>query len=258
MTSAAVPLAGNHHSLMPPHKKIYRTADPAQQPGAGSAISAQPECSAESGLASDGTNRVLAISPHPDDVELGCFGTLAAYADHGHEIHILVMTDGSRGGDPEKREKECRRSANLIGAAVHFAGIRDCRVADSYETIDIIETSLEKVKPRLVIGPSGKDTHQDHRNTARAMISATRRFPDQVLVYQTPSTTIDFTPICHFDVTDYYHLKEEAVRIHTSQSEKYYAAARAVRALASYRAFQLGNAERYFEAFEVARLVCRW
>jgi LmbE family N-acetylglucosaminyl deacetylase len=218
----------------------------------------QSTCSANLGLPNAEINKVLAISPHPDDVELGCFGSLAAHADHGHQVHILVMTDGSRGGDPEKREKEALQAAALIGATVHFAGIRDCHVADSFETINIIETLLQKVQPQVVFGPSGKDTHQDHRNTARAMISATRRVPDQVFVYQTPSTTIDFTPTCHFDVTDYYHLKEEAVRIHTSQSEKYYAAARAVEALASYRAFQLGSGERYFEAFEVTRLVSRW
>jgi len=218
----------------------------------------QSECSSKSRLADDDTNTVLAIGPHPDDVELGCFGTLAAYANHGHQVHILVMTDGSRGGDPEKRREECLQSAALIGAEVHFAGILDCHVADSFETIDMIETLLRQVKPRVVFGPSGKDAHQDHRNTALATVSAARKFPDQVLVYQTPSTTTDFTPTFHVDVTDYYHIKEEAVRIHTSQSEKYYAATSAVEALAKYRGFYLGSAKGYVEAFEVTRSVRRW
>jgi len=221
-------------------------------------ISNQIKGSTKPGLANVKTNTVLAIGPHPDDVELGCFGSLAAYAGNGHQVHILVMTDGGRGGDPGTREKECLQSAALIGAVVHFGGIRDCHVSDSFETINIIETILREIKPQVVFGPSGKDTHQDHRNTASAMMSATRMLPDLVLVYQTPSTAIDFTPTCHFDVTDYYHVKEEAVRIHTSQSDKYYTAARAVEALASYRAFKFGSAERYFEAFEVIRLVHRW
>ena len=201
---------------------------------------------------------VLAIGPHPDDVELGCFGTLAAYAANGYQVHILVMTDGSRGGDPEKQRAECLESAALIGAQVHFAGIPDCHIVDSFPTVDAIETLLREVKPLVVFGPSGKDTHQDHRNTALAMLSATRKVPDQVFVYQTPSTAIDFTPTCHFDVTEFFQIKEKAVRIHASQSGRSYTASHAVKALASYRASQVGSAERYVEAFEVTRLVRRW
>jgi LmbE family N-acetylglucosaminyl deacetylase len=210
------------------------------------------------GFAASETNSVLAISPHPDDVELGCFGSLAAYAGHGYQVHILVMTDGGRGGDPEKRKKECLESAALIDAVVHFSGIRDCQLTESVETIDKVETLLRIVKPQIVFGPSGKDTHQDHRNAALAMISATRRFPDQVFAYQTPSTTVDYTPTCYFDVTDYHHIKEKAVRIHASQSERYYTAGRAMETLANYRGLRMGNAERYLEAFEVIRLVHRW
>jgi LmbE family N-acetylglucosaminyl deacetylase len=36
--------------------------------------------------------KILAIGPHPDDIELGCFGSLCRYAEEGCEVHLLIMT----------------------------------------------------------------------------------------------------------------------------------------------------------------------
>ena len=41
--------------------------------------------------------RVLAIAAHPDDVEIGCGGTLIKYAERGHDVFLLVITKGERG-----------------------------------------------------------------------------------------------------------------------------------------------------------------
>ncbi len=38
--------------------------------------------------------KVLAIGPHPDDIELGCFGTMCKYAEKGYEVHFLVLCRG--------------------------------------------------------------------------------------------------------------------------------------------------------------------
>ncbi len=200
----------------------------------------------------------LAIGPHPDDIELGCFATLAGYAAHGAAIHMLVMTDGSRGGDPGARRLECLASASLINATVHFGDIYDCGVSDTPETVDIIKAALTKLQPDIVFGPSFKDAHPDHRNTASALLSATRWTSANVLGYQTPSTTLDFVPTCHHDVTPFFDIKLRAVQLHATQSHKPFAATRAMEAVAVYRGLQLGLVDRYFEAFEVVRLVHRW
>ena len=59
---------------------------------------------------------ILAIGPHPDDIEFGCGGTLMRYAQKGHDVFIMVLTDGSYGGDPEVRKKEQIESAGYIPA----------------------------------------------------------------------------------------------------------------------------------------------
>ena len=49
---------------------------------------------------------ILAIGAHPDDIEFGCGGTLLKYAKSGGKISLLILTDGSYGGDPALRKKE--------------------------------------------------------------------------------------------------------------------------------------------------------
>ena len=50
---------------------------------------------------------VVAVGCHPDDVERGCFGTLALYRKHCAEVKVLLLTDGELGGDRESSAKCC-------------------------------------------------------------------------------------------------------------------------------------------------------
>ena len=59
---------------------------------------------------------VLAIGAHPDDVEIGAGGALAVHADLGHEIAILTLCRGSRGGEAERRAAESREAARILSA----------------------------------------------------------------------------------------------------------------------------------------------
>lgn len=43
---------------------------------------------------------ILAIGAHPDDIEIGCGGTLIKYTDRGHKVFFLVVTGGGQGGKP--------------------------------------------------------------------------------------------------------------------------------------------------------------
>jgi LmbE family N-acetylglucosaminyl deacetylase len=199
--------------------------------------------------------RILAIGPHPDDVELGCFGTLAKFAAQKAEIHILILAGGEKSGKKDNRTEEAKKSAALIGAKLYFGNLPDTRISEGFETISLIEDYLKKINPNMVFGPSVKDTHQDHRNTAKAIISATRIIPEEVYVYQTPSTTKDFVPVIHFDVTDHFHKKIDAVKIHISQGQKSYMAGEAVEGLARYLAYDIGLNGRLVEGFEVIRIL---
>ena len=49
---------------------------------------------------------VLAIGAHPDDIELGCGGTLLKHQKAGHNVYLCVMCDGKEAGNPGVRVKE--------------------------------------------------------------------------------------------------------------------------------------------------------
>jgi len=119
--------------------------------------------------------KVLAIGAHPDDIEFGCGGALAKYVEKGHDVYMMILTRGSKGGDSEIRQKEQVDSQNIIGARKVFWGdYLDTQLSMSRELISRIEQVIEQVKPDFIYCPYHEDTHQDHRHLAQATISATR------------------------------------------------------------------------------------
>lgn len=198
--------------------------------------------------------RILAIGPHPDDIELGCFGALAKYKKQGSQIAHFVATYGGAHGDEQKRRDEALTSAKLIESKVYFGELPDTAISDGHPTIGVIEAAIKEFKPTCVIVNSPNDTHQDHRAVARAAISAARFVP-MVLYYQTPSSNRQFNPQLYVDVTDTIEIKMKAIKIHQSQGENVYMADRAVKGLADFMALQIYQGGKYFEGFEVYQMI---
>jgi LmbE family N-acetylglucosaminyl deacetylase len=199
-------------------------------------------------------DRILAIGAHPDDIELGCFGTLARYRRQGSELAFLVLTWGGVNGSEATRVEESKAAAKIVGAELIGGDLPDTAIPDGYETISIIEAAVKSFRPTAVIVNSLNDTHQDHRATARATVSAARMVPT-VLCYQTPSSGRSFHGSLYVDVTDHIEDKARAVALHVSQGDNVYMADRAVRGLAEFMGVQLYRNGRYFEAFEVHQLI---
>ena len=203
-------------------------------------------------------NRVLAIGAHPDDIELGCAGALLKHRENGDAIFLLIMTKGEASGDSERRVKECIASAKVLSAEhVFFGGLRDTRVTDGFETIMAIEKVIDQVNPQIIYTHSYKDTHQDHRNTGYATLSAARR-SKKILMYESPTTFKEFSPTIFIDIQSQFDRKKEVMHLFTSQSDKPWwsmgkKAVLALEGLASYRGFQAGL--EVAEAFELVRIV---
>jgi LmbE family N-acetylglucosaminyl deacetylase len=199
---------------------------------------------------------ILAVGAHPDDIELGCAGTLALHTAKGERVYLLVLTRGEASGNPDLREKECRQSAKILGANnVFIGGIPDTQVRDGRETIDIIEKIVDELKPDIVYAPSSKDTHQDHRNAGHAVLSACRR-SRVILLYEGASTQRDFNPQVFVDNTKAFQLKLTATRVFGSQVENgggYSRAVKAIEGLAKFRGYQAGV--EVAEAFEVGKFI---
>jgi bacillithiol biosynthesis deacetylase BshB1 len=118
---------------------------------------------------------VLAIGAHPDDVELGCGGTLALLAEQGKRVGIAHLTRGERGtrGTPEERQQEAERAAAALGAAaVDFLDCGDGSLRSGEAEEDAVIHLLRRYRPRLVLGPTPRDRHPDHGRAHQLVAAA--------------------------------------------------------------------------------------
>lgn len=163
--------------------------------------------------------KILAISPHPDDIEFGCGGTLLKYGQAGNEIFQLVLTDGCVGGDPATRKQEQEKAAAALGVKkIIWGGYHDTELHDDRILIRTIENAVNAVSPDIVLVNHYDDSHQDHRAASRAAIAATRNVKE-VIFYESP-TCMNFTPDIFVDITDSLDEKVKLLELHASQIER--------------------------------------
>ncbi len=118
---------------------------------------------------------VLAIGAHPDDVELGCGGTLALLARAGRRVGILHLTRGERGtrGTPEERLTEAERAAEALGASdLAFLDCGDGGLRTGEAEEEALIEVLRAWRPDLVLSPTPHDRHPDHTRAHRLVESA--------------------------------------------------------------------------------------
>ena len=197
--------------------------------------------------------RVLAVGAHPDDVELGCGGALLAHRARGDEVTLLVMTTGAQGPqDARPRVREQEDAAALLGARLLWGGFPDGGVPTGRAAVDVVQEAVAATRADLVYGHAPLDTHQDHRATAAAVLSATRR-ASRVLLFESPTTT-RFDPVVYIDVANLVEAKLDLVRAHMSQVLRNgLVDLEAVEAQARYHGFRARV--RTAEAFETDRFL---
>jgi len=164
--------------------------------------------------------RILALAPHPDDLEIGCGGTLAEHAARGDDVHIFVATFGDVGGAGDTRKAEQQASADILGIhTIHWGEFLDTMLPNHHQDLMTkLESIIQQVQPDVVYVNHSEDTHQDHRVLAQVAHSVTRYVPN-VLAYETPSTT-SFEPTAFMGISDVLQLKLKALAAHASQLER--------------------------------------
>lgn len=197
--------------------------------------------------------RVLAIGAHPDDIELGCAGTLLAHSARGDVVAMLVMSRGELGPqDSRSRDAEQEGAARILGAELYWGGLEDAAIAEGRETVDVIQFIMDLVRPDVVYTHSPNDSHQDHRSTALATLAAARR-SSRVLKYEAPSS-LGFSPVLYVDISAHVAGKLAALHAHASQVLRNgLVDLEAMEAQARYRGFQARISVA--EAFEVQRFL---
>jgi LmbE family N-acetylglucosaminyl deacetylase len=99
---------------------------------------------------------VIAVGAHPDDVEIGCGGTLAKLVRQGYRVGIVDLTDGEPtpgSPGPEVRLAESRRAAGALGVQVRVTlDLPNRRLFDSFEARLALAKQFRRFRPKLVLG----------------------------------------------------------------------------------------------------------
>ena len=194
---------------------------------------------------------ILVVGSHPDDVELGCGGTIVKHLENGDDVFVLVMTNGERGGHSKNRE-ECLHSLKELGVKesnIVFANFSDANLIDNFETVDFIENCINKFNINRVYTHHFSDRHQDHRNCSRSVSSAARKIPELYL-YQGPSTSVYFEPHVFIEISeDQLRKKINALSFYKSQIYKGIIDLDWIKNVASVNGF--GMKGKYAEAFAI-------
>lgn len=176
---------------------------------------------------------ILAFGAHPDDVELGCGGTLAAASVRGQTFGIVDLTRGEMGtrGTPATRRREALAAAGVLGATFRESlDFGDGALEHGREQELELIRLIRKWRPAILIAPWPDDRHPDHTRTGQLVTDSwfyagLRKLdtgqnphrPDIVAYY---IQNYQMQPSFVVDVTEVMERKMRAVREYASQFHK--------------------------------------
>lgn len=167
--------------------------------------------------------KVVFVGAHPDDVETAAGGTVAKYADLGHDVVVLYLTRGEagmRGKSHEEtgtlRTSQAEKACEILKARPRFLDQIDGSTEVNPARYDRFHGLLMEEKPDLVFTWWPINTHRDHRAVFTlvhdAWLKSKKRFG---LVYFENTGTQLFTPTHFVDITDQEPRKKAACFVHT-------------------------------------------
>ncbi len=137
--------------------------------------------------------RVLVICAHPDDIEIGCGGSVAVWTEAGAQVTFCLVTDGAAGGNEpgtnytelaKRRKEEQRAAARLVGVTdVRFLDYHDGTMEPTMALRRDLTRVIRQVRPNRVVitdpttillssEESNYINHPDHRAVAEAALYA--------------------------------------------------------------------------------------
>lgn len=178
---------------------------------------------------------ILAFGVHPDDVELGCSGTLITAVAQGKKVAVIDLTRGELGtrGTAETRHVEAAKAAEVMG--IHAR--ENLAMADGFFQKDELNirkviVAIRKYQPEIVLCNAPEDRHPDHGRSSElvadaAFLSGLRKikteYEGKEQEHWRPSYVFHYIqdrylkPDFLFDISDAYEQKIKAVLCYTTQ-----------------------------------------
>jgi N-acetylglucosamine malate deacetylase 1 len=173
---------------------------------------------------------LLAIGPHPDDIEIGIGGIVAKQAALGFRVGLCDLTAGEMGsnGTVEERLAEAEAARGVLGA-VWRVNLRlpDRAIGSSADHERAVATLVRRARPKVVALPYWSDRHPDHVAASHLLTEGVfsaglRRYEAEGEAWKPESVCYYFIndsapPSFVVDVSDHYETKRRALACHASQ-----------------------------------------
>jgi len=212
---------------------------------------------------------ILAIGAHPDDVELGCFGTLLEKKRTGHNVYAVALAPGAYGGHAWDTIKSAwNQSRRILQApgkdskADYFLGEFPIgQLEHSWDTVGFVDKLVQRLKVDAVLTHHYGEAHQDHIATQKIAVSAARKNVDCLWLWEssiyTHRNVLPFRAQLYVPIsTTSFKEKMEALESYLEAGLLEHGEVDAHRYLARYRGAEMR--QQNAEAFEVVWQVQKW
>ncbi|MBN1689303.1 MAG: PIG-L family deacetylase [Candidatus Omnitrophica bacterium] len=227
--------------------------------------------------------KLLVISPHPDDEVFGCAGTMAKAKSYGCQVYVMILSVGDLQFYEKKswvtireRKKEVEQVGNILkldGFDIVYEDTKKHLRLDTLPRRDLVakieresSVSLDKVQPTVVAIPA-PSYNQDHVAVFEACLTATRIHaggkkvsPRTVIVYESPTLCWNeekrkFHPNFYVDISNYLSIRKRCIQAYKTQKRdsKDPCSLANLEDLARVRGREVGRAA--CEAYQAYRLV---
>ena len=168
-------------------------------------------------------NKVLCLSPHPDDVEYSMLGTIMKYPDTQFELLQLAQggdCDPTTNSSRLEEVKNVWEKSKCKNININFTEHKFIKELAEDKWINKIENYLENIN--AIFLPNECDSHFEHRFISRFGPALIRNKNISLIQYYTPSTQDEWNPNLYIDIKDIYDLKIDALNEFKSQNHRYY------------------------------------
>ena len=213
---------------------------------------------------------VLFIGAHPDDIELGCGGTICYHIEKNHEVFCYHLTNGVYTDINNKSIRNKEEILNTSLKSLTTLGVKE----DNISFTDINATEL-KVNKKMIselqkfivlkkittiyTHPDPDTYHQDHRAAHNITMAGARRYVNNIFTFELMFNFAQglMIPNYYVDISNYIEKKKKSLRYHITEFDKYGGEKwiESLVSLAQYRGIQVNT--KYAEAFFVMKYLLR-
>ena len=205
---------------------------------------------------------ILIISPHTDDAELGCGGTISKFIEMKREVYLLALSTAEKsippGYDANSTKKEMFNACKILGLDENHIKIMDFEVRvfpqRRQEILDSLINIRNELNPKIIMVPSLKDTHQDHQVVTNESLRAFKKSSLSIYGYEQPWNCFTFDTQAFVELEEsHIETKIQALRQYQTQANKEYFDPDFIKGLARTRGVTIGS--RYAESFEIIKQI---